>query len=156
MARSAVTSRTLERASASVGLEGVADVKKKLEERIDRFSALGAKKVFMRAGMILVREERDAVMHLTPDSEATGQLAAAIFASYGDPKKPNVVVGVRSGGGKKKSDKARAPHAYPVAHGHGGPHPAPPHPWVSQSVNATKGVMAVTIAEGLKDLVEQP
>ncbi len=146
MARSAVTKGTLGKVGAEIGIEGMEQIKANIAERIDRFSAIEAKKVFMRAALILVREERDAVQHLTATPELTGKLAGAIFAAMGDPKKSNVIVG---------TNYKAAPHAIPVAHGHGGPHPAKPHPWVQQSVRATKGAMAATIAEGLKELAQK-
>jgi hypothetical protein len=151
MARSAVSKgTTLGKVGSSVGVEGVEQIKANIAERIDRFTALQAKKVFMRAGLLLAREERDAVQHLTDDPHLTGKLEGAIFAAYGDPKKPNVLVGV------KRRGQGKAPHAYPVAHGHGGPAPAPAHPWVPESVQATRGAMAAIIAQGLKELVEKP
>ncbi len=140
MARSAVTAGRLRKISEEVGIQGIDEIKGNIAKKLDKLTGMQAKRVFMRAALLLVREEKANIHSIT------GHLAGAIFADYGDPKKPNVLVG---------TNNRKAPHGLLVEEGHGGPHPAPPHPYHKPAVNATRGIMAATIAEGLKDLVEQ-
>lgn len=56
-------------------------------------------------------------------------LQDAIFADTGMQDHPSVIVGV---------DRKKAPHAHLVEFGHGGPHPAPPHPYLRPALDAVK------------------
>jgi len=138
MARSAVTSGNLGKVAAEIGIEGLDQIKANIAAAIDRSVGEEAKKVFMEAAMVAVNEAKDLV------PVKTGTLKSAIFASYGDKKKPNVLVGV---------NHKKAPHAHLVEYGHGGPHPAKAHPFFRPAVNAAKPTMAVKIVEGLQNLI---
>lgn len=48
----------------------------------------------------------------------------------------------------------KAPHAHLVEYGHGGPHPAPPHPFVRPAWDGCKEEVKRNIAEGLGKTVE--
>jgi len=48
----------------------------------------------------------------------------------------------------------KAPHAHLVEFGHGGPHPAPPHPFVRPSWDELHDTVRNNIAEGLGKTIE--
>ena len=48
----------------------------------------------------------------------------------------------------------KAPHAHLVEYGHGGPHPAPPHPFVQPAWDSCKEEVRKNIELGLKKTVE--
>lgn len=156
MARSAVTKGALGKVGVEIGIEGIDQIKKAIAAKMDRMTGLQAKKVFMRAALILVREARDNV------NSITGQLSAAIFAAYGKQDKANVLVGVSIGG------RGKAPYGWVVEHGHviwkGGRKRSgtgkqvgtvKPHPYMAPAIKSARPAMAATIAEGLKELAEK-
>lgn len=143
MARSAVTKGRLAKVGSEIGVDGVEDIKKAIAAQLDKFSGMAVKKVFMQGAMVIVREAQDLV------PVKTGRLKGAILAAYGDPKKSNVLVGVKSRGPRG------APHAHLVEYGHGGPSPAGAHPFFRPAVTASRNTVAAVIAEGLKELVEK-
>lgn len=122
-----------------IGVEGIDKINKAIEERLNRVSGIQAKKVWMQAGLAIVREIRDNI------NSITGRLDSAVFAAYGKPTKPNVIVGVNIGG------RGRAPHGWLVEHGHGGD-TAPPHPFFKPGVLAARPVAAAIILQGMKKL----
>lgn len=140
MARQAVTTRQLGKISLEIGVEGIDAINKQIEERITRMTGMQAKKIWMRAALAIVREVRDNI------HKVTGKLSAGVFANYGKDNKPNVLAGVSIGG------RGKAPHGWVVEHGHGGPHPAPAHPFFKPGVLSARPVAAAIIAEGMRDL----
>lgn len=48
----------------------------------------------------------------------------------------------------------RAPHAHLVEFGHGGPHPAPPHPFIRNTIDEMLPQAKQNIAEALKKTIE--
>jgi hypothetical protein len=71
----------------------------------------------------LVRRDKDAHPPQYP------HLQDAIFAAWGKPDHPSAIVGV---------DRKKAPHAHLVEFGHGGPHPAGPHPYLRPALDSMK------------------
>lgn len=136
MARSAVTKGRLQKVGADVGVQGVEEIKAAIAAKLDKFVGGAAKNVFMRAALIAVAEIKD----LAPVK--SGKLKSAIFAAPGDPKKPNVLVGV---------DYKKAPHAHLAEFKNHGGH----HSYFRAGITATRAPMAATIAQGLRDLAEQ-
>jgi hypothetical protein len=135
MARSAVTKGRLQKVGAEVGVSGVEEIKANIAGKLDKFLGMAAKQVFMKAAMIAVKEIKD----LAPVK--SGKLRDAIFADYGDPKKPNVLVGV---------NYKKAPHGHLAEFkNHGGD-----QPFFRPGITATRAPMAVVIVEGLRDLAE--
>lgn len=82
-------------------------------------------------------------------------LRDAIFATKGNQSAglgyliarslPNIICGV---------DRKKAPHAHLVEFGHGGPHPAPPHPYLRPAMESTKGQVLQIISDGFLRLVQ--
>jgi HK97 gp10 family phage protein len=74
----------------------------------------------------------------------TGNLKSAVYAKLA-PSKNVAFAGIRGG---------RAPHAHLVEYGHGGPQPAPAHPFFRPAVDESKDFARQVVINGLKDLVE--
>lgn len=139
MARQAVTARQLGKVSMEIGVEGIDKINKAIEERLNRMTGMKAKKGWMRAALAIVREIRDNINNIT------GQLSSGVFAAYGKPTKPNVIVGVSLGG------RGKAPHGWVVEHGHGGD-AAPPHPFFKPGVLSARPIAAAILIEEMKEL----
>ena len=136
--RKAVTGTRLGNVARDVfKLEGVDEVKENIANILDRTTGEKIKKVYMRAAMIAVREARSLV------PVRTGKLRDAIFADYGDPAKPNVLVGV---------NYKKAPHAHLVEFG---TVKTSAHPYFRPAITATRGPMAATIIEGFKEILDE-
>ena len=135
MARSGVTNLQLNK------IEGVPETLAAIKATIDRASGEKAKKVFMKAAMPF-RKQVEA--NAPVDS---GLLASAVYATYGDPTKSNVLVRVN----RKKSGGPRAPHAWWLEFGNSR---IRAQPYMRPALSATKSTMATTIAEGLKAIIE--
>jgi HK97 gp10 family phage protein len=96
------------------------------------------KRVLMGAALTIRDEARDLV------PVKTGLLKSAIFAAYGDERKPDVLVGV---------NHRIAPHSHLVEFGaRGGQMPA--QPFMRPAIAATRGIAANMVADGLKDIIE--
>ena len=150
MARSAVSKGLLGKVGAEVGVYGIEGIKANIAAKLNQMTGMSAKRVFMRAAMQLVNEAKDIV------PVDTGRLRDAIFAAYGDPRKPNVIVGV---------NYKKAPHAHLIEYGHiqtghGGKGKGrgikfiPGSAFMRRALVSARPTMAATIAEGLKALVE--
>jgi hypothetical protein len=150
MARAAVSKGLLGKVGAEVGVYGVDDIKKAIAAKLSQMTGMEAKRVFMRAAMVMVVEAKD----LAP--KKSGLLRDAIYAAYGDPRKPNVIVGV---------NYRKAPHAHweeygHIQTGHGGRGKGRGIKFIQgsafmrRSLVSARPTMAATIAEGLKALVE--
>lgn len=74
-------------------------------------------------------------------------LRDAIFAARGKSQalKPSVIAGV---------DLKREPAAHLVEFGHGGPHPAPPHPFLRPAIDAIRSLIPRLVADGLLKLLQ--
>jgi HK97 gp10 family phage protein len=53
-----------------------------------------------------------------------------------------------------RQGKDKAPHGHLVEQGHGGPQPAPPHPFFWKAVDEIKPVVQKDIEDGLKKTIE--
>ena len=81
----------------------------------------------------------------------TGRLIKSVYANTypettGYPA--HAFFGIRQGKGK-------APHTHLVELGHGGPQPAPPHPFFWKAVDEIKPVVQKDIEDGLKKTIEK-
>lgn len=81
---------------------------------------------------------------LNPPRAAAEHLKYAIFAARGKRDLPSVIVGV---------DRKRAPHAHLVEFGHGGPHPAPAHPYLRPAFAAVKRAAVAMAGKEIKDRI---
>jgi HK97 gp10 family phage protein len=76
----------------------------------------------------------------------TLRLKSAVYSNL-SPEGKAVFVGVRQW-------KNKAPHAHLVEKGHGGIHPAPPHPFMKPALDASKQEALTTIKEDLTTAIE--
>ena len=90
---------------------------------------------------------RDRIREKAPRGP-TGNLKAAAYASA-LPEKVTAPAVAFAGIRPRK-----APHAHLVEFGHGGPHPAPPHPFVRPAWDEMKERVKQDIKEGLKRIIE--
>ena len=128
----------------SYKIEGFEDLLDDLEKMITKTTDQGLDKALKAGGTVVEREIRGK----TPVK--TGLLKASIKVSGAKGKKGGRYVTI----GSHKSTKG-ARHAHLVEFGHGGPHPAPPHPFVRPAFDASKEeafeAMKNTIKNELKD-----
>ena len=95
----------------------------------------------LRAGEVA----KASVLDLTPDGP-TGNLRKAVKAE----RKPDFVTAARNRIAWVYMDAAVAPHALLVEFGHGGPHPAPAHPYFRPGVEQSREQVKQIIVDGLK------
>lgn len=98
------------------------------------------KEVFMEGA----RKLRDEAKRMAP--VRTGLLRDSIFATKGVARKPSALVGVNFN---------RAHHAHLVEFGHGGPHPAPPHPYMRPALMSQRPVIQKIITDGLSKILKR-
>jgi hypothetical protein len=147
MARSAISSKQFQ--GTGISIEGLDELKANIDRKLDLMTGLQAKRVFMRAGLVIVRAVREYIHNIT------GKLSAGIFATYGKLDSPDVLIGVSIGA------TGKAPHGWVVEHGHHlvawghetGKEVAP-HPYFSKGVIAAREEAAQIIVDGMKDLIE--
>jgi len=157
MARSVVTTGKLGKIALDLGIDGLDEIKAKIAEKVQQMGGQEAKKIFMQAGLLVVREIRADIHH-----SITGRLSDAIFASYGREDKPNVVVGVNIG------PRGRAPYGWNVEFGHeirhGGSGRAgtgtvsgrvPPYPYFQPGVKAASPAAGAVIVQGMAELAQK-
>jgi HK97 gp10 family phage protein len=73
-----------------------------------------------------IRDRAKSIVSIGPGHKGR-HLRDLIFATPGKRDDPSVIVGV---------DRKKAPHAHLVEMGHGGPHPAPAHPFLRPAFDA--------------------
>lgn len=117
--------------------------------------------VLLRGAFVI----RDAAKSFCPVGTGTNEqgvprphLRDLIFATAGSARKAgglldrlvnrqfNVIVGV---------DRNKAPHAHLVEFGHGGPQPAPPHPFLRPAADSFAGNAANVIKTGIGELLDK-
>jgi HK97 gp10 family phage protein len=127
----------------STGFDAVmADLQDKLGDAGARKSADAA----LRAGAAPMREQILSNID-TGGHVRTGQLRGAISIGKltGGKKGFRMKVGVIGNG---------APYAHFVEYGHGGPRPAPPHPFMAPAYEATKGRAMELAAQALREALD--
>jgi HK97 gp10 family phage protein len=89
---------------------------------------------------------RDLIFAVKGRKPRSGFYADAAQVIYGDDaaEGPSVIAGI---------NLKRAPHAHLVEFGHGGPHPAPPHPFLRPAAIAARPLVRQIIEDGLKRLL---
>lgn len=144
MARNAVTA-----GGKAARLEGLPELHAKIAHILDRAAGNEAKQVWMKAALVLRDEARDLapIIQIPKPNprpwQVPGTLKSAIFAAYGDPAKPNVIVGV---------NYAKAPQAHWIEYGTS--HSAA-QPYMRPALTATRSMMVAIIAEGYRGLIER-
>lgn len=79
------------------------------------------------------------------ETGATADFARSIYGDeFGNAAGPSVIAGI---------DLKKAPHAALVEFGHGGPHPAPPHPFMRPAAASARPLAIQIIEDGLRRLL---
>lgn len=145
--RSGVTAGRLRKVGAEIeidasdALAGVTALLKKVSGSQSGRQAVGQefkRRVIMPAALIAVREIED----LAPKGP-TGNLKKAPFADYGDPKKPNVLVGM---------NYKIAPHAHLVEYG---TVKMRPQPYFRPGITSSRSAMAATMLSNAKEFITE-
>jgi HK97 gp10 family phage protein len=127
---------------AKIYIKGIDQLEKAANKAIKSMNEGKTKLIYEQA-----KKVRNRIKEKAPRGE-TGNLKAAAYASYIPPKLGREVfafAGIRP---------RKAPHAHLVEFGHGGPHPAPPHPFFRPAWDEMKSEVRRNIEEGLKKAVE--
>lgn len=147
MPRRLITSR-----GRQVQIEGLAELQENIAELMSRATGKEVKKIWMQAAL----ELRDAAIDYAPMAAGPithyekgqpprtimpGALRAAIFAAYGDPTKPNVLVGV---------NYKIAPHAHWLEFGNSR---IPAQPYMRPALSSTRSRCVSIIADGYRTLL---
>lgn len=147
MARSVITTK-----GRQVQIEGLAELQSNIANLMSRATGTEVKKIWMQAALDL----RDAARDYAPIAKQDivhyekgqpkriirpGALRAAIFAAYGEPDKPNVLVGV---------NRRIAPHGYWIEFGNAR---IPAQPYMRPALSLMRSDCVATIAEGYRKLL---
>jgi HK97 gp10 family phage protein len=145
MARSVVTPK-----GRAARIEGLPELQAKIAKLLlVTTTGREVKRIWMSAALVLRDEARDLApvikdpkTHPKPWQQP-GTLKKAIFAAYGDPSKPNVIVGV---------NYRLAPQAHWIEFGtsHAGA-----QPYMRPALTATRSMMVRIIAEGYQKLIAE-
>jgi len=123
-------------------LKGIDQLERNMNKLLKEVTSERTKLLLTQARLV-----RDAIREKAPLG-ATGNLKASAYASALPSKIDSPAVafaGIRP---------RKAPHAHLVEFGHGGPHPAPPHPFVRPAWDEMKERVKQDIKEGLKRIIE--
>jgi hypothetical protein len=139
MPRSGVTAARLRKVGNEIGID-TSDVEAGVAKMMNRVTGPRFKKeVCMPAAQIAVTEIRDFIRPLTK----TGKLDSAVFADYGDEKKPNVLVGM---------NYRKAGYAHIVEYGSVR---SRAKPYFRPGITAARSPMAASLATNMKKLITE-
>jgi HK97 gp10 family phage protein len=125
----------------TVEIEGIKDLEKNVRKLIKATDPDAVAQVLLPQAAMLEGRFR-AAAPLGP----TGRLKASAYSNLA-PQKTAAFAGIRQG-------KSKAPHAHLVEFGHGGPHPAPAHPFMRPVWDTSKREVLEGIKEGIKEKIE--
>lgn len=152
MPRRLITSR-----GRQVTIEGLDKLQENIAELMSRATGKEVKKIWMQAAL----ELRDTAIDYAPIAKETivhyvngekreiepGALKAAIFAAYGTPTEPNVLVGVHYQPGKGLPG---APHAHWIEFGNSR---IPAQPYMRPALSVSRSACVAIIADGYRTLL---
>lgn len=153
MARTLVTRR-----GRQVQIEGLEKLQANIADLMSRATGKEVKKIWMQAALIL----RDTAIEYAPMAKGPithyekgqpkriiepGALKAAIFAAYGKPDAPNVLVGVHF---KPGNDLPGAPHAHWIEFGNSR---IPAQPFMRPALSSSRSACVAAIADGYRTLL---
>ena len=130
--------------SKLVRVEGIDQMLEKIAT-LKVVPAGSAKRVAMPAAKAIADEARDLVYHVV--RRRTGALQKAIFVGPGDPRKPDVLVGVNN----TAHDKKGFPYAHVIEYGSS---TREARPFMRPAIRAARPMAARMIAEGLRSEIE--
>lgn len=98
------------------------------------------KDVFLKGAVVL----RDEAKRLVPVK--TGRLRDSLWAAKGDPEKTSALMG---------QNITKVPYAHLVEFGHGGPMPAPAHPFIRPAILSKKFEVQKIIENGFNAIIKR-
>lgn len=125
-------------------IEGLEEIQARLAKIINGVTGKEAKQTYYEGGKLL-RDQAVYNAPYDPGRKKGTHLRDAIFVSWGDDNKPNVLVGVRY-------NPKGAPHAHLVEYG---TVKMSPSPYFRPAVGQTASVIAATIKNGLQAIIEK-
>lgn len=128
--------------ASSIYIKGIDQLEKQVKQMLKEMGKEKANLLLGQARLI-----RDRIKEKAPVGE-TGNLKAAAYAAA-RPETTTYPVTAFAGIRPRK-----APHGHLVEFGHGGPHPAPPHPFVRPAIDEMLPKVRENIKEGLKKMIE--
>ena len=127
-------------ARKALRIEGIEEIENNLDRVLNATTGKAMKEVMMQAALVA----RNIVRDLAPLGK-TGNLKKAAFAAFGDPSKPNVLVGM---------NYKIAPHAHLVEFGHAGK-AAGPHPYFRPGITIAAPRMKPILEAGFRKVIEE-
>lgn len=127
-------------ARKALAFEGMDEFQERLAKIVDETTGKEIKDVLMGPAILIRDDARRRVR------SKTGKLVKAIFAARGDENKPSVIVGVNF---------KIAPHAHLTEFGHGGPRPAPPHPYMRPAIDTNSTRSIQMMKDGFTKIIER-
>lgn len=136
----------------AIQFEGIDEIAARANElaRAGGYAHGDIAKEYKQAIMPAALTVRDEAKQLVPVE--TGLLKSSIFAAYGDPKKPDVLVGVNTRRAVKESGGEYRTYAGIVEYGDD---TRAPHPYMRPAITATRPLVARMLKEKLVDAVEK-
>jgi HK97 gp10 family phage protein len=148
MSRAAVTLPAYRKTS----IEGIQEIRARIAAIIDHLSPEHIKDICMEAGTILYDELRATVPGPSKGNEAfpAGTLRDGVFIGRGDPRKPNIQVGISNKPSLGKQGAATLAGWLEY-----GTVKMEPEPFFRPAVASTKPEMAFIIGDGLQHILEE-
>jgi HK97 gp10 family phage protein len=131
----------------SIYLKGIDQLERSTNKLLKEVTA-GRTKILLDQAKLVKNRIREKAPLGPPTDTRPGSLKAAAYATA-MPEKIDSPAAAFAGIRPRK-----APHAHLVEFGHGGPHPAPPHPFVRPAWDEMKDEVKANIKSGLKKLIE--
>jgi HK97 gp10 family phage protein len=129
-------------AGVQIYLKGIDELERQANKLIKEVNS-GKQKILLDQAKLV----RDRIRERAPRGP-TGNLKAAAYASSLPASLKGQAVafaGIRP---------RKAPHSHLVEYGHGGPHPAPPHPFFRPAVDETMPKVRENIERDLKNVID--
>ena len=127
----------------TVKMEGLDELAKGLEKLIKGLHPDDVEPILNQGAKIIAESMKDKI------KDKTGTLKKAVKV------KKLKRLGARPAPSIAAIDRKKAPHAGLVEFGHGGPRPAPPHPFFRPAVDENENKVYKHVEDGIKTLVEK-
>jgi len=143
----------------SITVKGIPEFERRAKEVVERMNSEGMQDRLMPAAMMVRDLARRLVgighgnkngKHLqdaifaVKGKRATGRMVSFAAALRNGEEGPSVIVGV---------DRKREPEAHLVEYGHGGPHPAPAHPFMRPAAQAARPAIVSIVTSAVKQIL---
>ena len=138
----------------SIGIEGVEELELQMQRLIGAISADKAEPILLDAAKVIANDARRRAPKgktgnlrkgiVAKKTKRRGGMTAALGLSAGEAAPAITAIDFR-----------KAPHAHLVEYGHGGPHPAPAHPFFRPAWDANREKVTRQIIEDINNLIDK-